>query len=76
MLMIMLILLYMVLSIAGLTVIIIFMINAPEGWEDKYGFHLGKENSASSNDVEKQNSRVNFLKYNYMPITGTKAHLF
>ena len=76
MLMIMLILLYMILSIAGLMVIIVFIMIAPEGWEDKDGFHLGKKNPASSNDVEKQNSRENFLKYNYMPITGTKAHLF
>ena len=76
MLMIILILFYLLLSIAGLTIIIIFMKNAPEGWEDKDGFHLGKENPASFNDVEKQNSRENFLKYYYMPITGTKAHLF
>ena len=76
MLMIMLILLYMILSTVGLTVILVFMIYAQEGWEDEDGFHLGKENSASFNDVEEQNPRENFLIYYYMPITGTKAHLF
>ena len=68
MLMIMLILFFVVLSIAGIIVIIIFMMNAPEGWEDKDGFHLGKETLASFYDVEEQNSRENFLKSYYMPI--------
>lgn len=76
MLMIALLLFYIVLSTAGIMVIIILMMNAPAGWEDRDGFHLGKKTPAISNDVEKQNSRENFLKYYYMPITGNKVHLF
>jgi hypothetical protein len=66
----------MVLSIAGILLIIALMINAPEGWEDKDGFHLGKKKPESSDNVEKQNSRENFLKYYYMPIIVYRTHLF
>ena len=76
MLMIMLILFYMVLSTAGIMVIMILMINAPEGWEDKNGFHLGKRDLSSCNDTENHNHGEYFLKYYYMPMAGTKAHLF
>jgi flagellar basal body-associated protein FliL len=76
MLMIILILFYMILSIAGIMAVIVLMINAPEGWEDKDGFHLGKRNHLSFSDAENQHTRKIFLKYYYMPITGTKAHLF
>jgi len=68
MLLLMLLLIYTTLSIASITIILIMMMNAPFGWEDKDGFHIGKRNPASYN--EKQNSIENFLKislYAYSP---------
>ena len=69
-----LIIFYSILNSAGIMVIIILMSNAPLGWEDKNGFHLGNKNP--SNLSEKQSSRKNFLRYYYMPITGNKANIF
>ncbi len=55
--MLQLILIYAIISFASEIILLTLMKNAPEGWEDESGFHLGKE---PDSDVE--NIMVNTIK--------------
>lgn len=57
--MISVIIIYAVISIISLIFMLFLMLSAPNGWEDKDGFHLGQKNVNDGIEYEASDQKYN-----------------